>query len=400
MWEGRHLSEGAAAYASQLDAVAEEPDEASPQLSPDQMALILQQLDAVRSLSCQHQLLAAGLSCIPMLHDAAIAAHGKCSDILAMEAGHVSLIGRSWVKLDMQVDPEQTGRMDYRALRLFLDAAGLHPSTTDVRHIMRELDPARQAAVPGQSNPKIHTCVHAVEKPSHALQSAKVWSVGIRCHAMLYLCCPCHTTGAIEPQNQMPDCCIHYMLKPICTARPGSFRAVMTQDCGPMAPKSGDGPFCPCAGLALSHVRCSSPTSVTAADTHPQPQLSQRAEAQQTIAAGSETQAGLCTGLALSHARLSSPTSVTPADTHPQPQLSQRTEARQTIAAGSGTQAGLCAGLALSRVKPSLPTSVTAADTHPQPQLSQRAEARQTLMLALRAQMRRASRMKQRTPVS
>ena len=36
--------------------------------------------------------------------------------------------------------------MDYRALRLFLDEAGLHPSTSDMRHIMRELDPARCTA--------------------------------------------------------------------------------------------------------------------------------------------------------------------------------------------------------------------------------------------------------------
>ena len=38
--------------------------------------------------------------------------------------------------------------MDYRALRLFLDASGLHPTPTDVRHIMRELDPSRQAPTP------------------------------------------------------------------------------------------------------------------------------------------------------------------------------------------------------------------------------------------------------------
>lgn len=42
-----------------------------------------------------------------------------------------------------QVDPEQTGRMDYGALRRFLDEAGLQPTTTEMRHIMRELDPSR-----------------------------------------------------------------------------------------------------------------------------------------------------------------------------------------------------------------------------------------------------------------
>lgn len=40
-------------------------------------------------------------------------------------------------------DPKQLGRLDYRALRVFLDEAGLQPTTTDVRHIMRELDPSR-----------------------------------------------------------------------------------------------------------------------------------------------------------------------------------------------------------------------------------------------------------------
>ena len=41
------------------------------------------------------------------------------------------------------MDPGRTGRLDYKALRIFLDEAGLQPTTTDVRHIMRELDPAR-----------------------------------------------------------------------------------------------------------------------------------------------------------------------------------------------------------------------------------------------------------------
>ena len=41
------------------------------------------------------------------------------------------------------MDPQHTGQLDYKALRIFLDEAGLQPTTSDVRHIMRELDPAR-----------------------------------------------------------------------------------------------------------------------------------------------------------------------------------------------------------------------------------------------------------------
>ena len=50
MWEARHLAEGAAAWTSAADGPAEEPEADCLQLSPDQMALILQQLDAVRHL--------------------------------------------------------------------------------------------------------------------------------------------------------------------------------------------------------------------------------------------------------------------------------------------------------------------------------------------------------------